>query len=993
MSGFLGGGSRKTTVTEYSGLQVQSTSSALPIPIGYGRNVIAPNVIWYNDFNAKGNSSKAGGKGGSSRATSYTYSCSIIMALGEGAISGIGNVWDASPTPVTLATTGLTLYEGAAGQAVWSYLTTAHSDQALAYPGTAYLCASNYNLGSSASVSTNTFEVYWPLAGTGCNGVDADPALIIQDFLTNSQYGCGFPSSSINAGSLLGGTGTSAYQCYCFAAGIAISPVLNMQEKATSILARWLQLTNSTAVWSGGLLNIIPLGDMNIAANSHSWLANDTPLYDLTDDDFLHTDGEDPIQINRSDAYSAYNRQSVEVQARSDNYNSGPVEVFDQASIDRFGSRIGSTVTAHEICDLAVANVAAQLILQRGLYVRNTYSFKLSLEFCHLDPMDLVTLTDPLLGLAQTAVRITDIEEDDSGYLTVTAEEFPQGVATATRYAVQSKIGTAPNNQVAPGSINAPIIFEPPGQLAGALQVWAIVTGSDPNWGGAHVWASYDGTTYSQVGQVTAGAKQGLTTSALASVSTSSTGPTIDSANTLSVSLAESGGSLLSTSVSGAQNGATLCYVGGELLAYENASLTGTNAYNLSYLVRGLYGTQASVGAHASGVAFAQIDNTVFKYTYANPAIGQTIHLKFTSFNIYGAAEEDPSTVAVYTHTLSGAPTPSAVTILTAAITQSVGGVSLTLDATWTTDPLAVTYIAQISADSGTTFRTIYDAAQTALSVTGLGQQSLVLRVAGVSSNSVAGPWATIGVTSPIINYAGTLTQAYITYDQLASPAALAFSLAQIDTLDDALISATANALAQNAQTNAVSASAGAAQAGVTQAMTAIATANSALASYNTVVQASLDANSASITTLSQSIATATSAQATQIASLTAATAAGRGYGNLVVQAASSYSGVSASIQLGVSTSGGGASPVYAGMYLLAMSDGTSRVVVNASNFYVLNSSTQTVVFGTNTDGSLTLNGVTNVSTTIKSTTTTDGTQPVMTLDFVNGVISIWDTT
>ena len=74
------------------------------------------------------------------------------------------------------------------------------------------------------------------------------------------------------------------------------------------------------------------------------------------------------------------------------------------------------------------------MILQRALYIRDTYKFKLGPEFCLLDPMDLVQLTDSAIGLNAATVRITDIEEDDTGVLTIMAEEFPAGVATAVAY-------------------------------------------------------------------------------------------------------------------------------------------------------------------------------------------------------------------------------------------------------------------------------------------------------------------------------------------------------------------------------------------------------------------------------------------------------------------------------------------------------------------------------------------------------------------------------
>ena len=63
-----------------------------------------------------------------------------------------------------------------------------------------------------------------PPAGTGVNGIDADPALVIQDFLTNAQYGCGFDPASIDGGSLF--TNPDSFQAYCRAMGYAFSPAL-----------------------------------------------------------------------------------------------------------------------------------------------------------------------------------------------------------------------------------------------------------------------------------------------------------------------------------------------------------------------------------------------------------------------------------------------------------------------------------------------------------------------------------------------------------------------------------------------------------------------------------------------------------------------------------------------------------------------------------------------------------------------------------------------
>jgi hypothetical protein len=139
---------------------------------------------------------------------------------------------------------------------------------------------------------------------------------------------------------------------------------------------------------------------------------------------------------------------------------------------------MASDITASEITDDGVGQISAQLILQRGLYIRNTYNFKLSFEYCLLEPMDLVTVTDSGLGLTNVAIRITAIEEDDAGLLGVTAEEFPQGTATAVQYPVQTKSPNSTNQAVMPARVNPPTIFEPPAALTGGVaQVWAAVSG------------------------------------------------------------------------------------------------------------------------------------------------------------------------------------------------------------------------------------------------------------------------------------------------------------------------------------------------------------------------------------------------------------------------------------------------------------------------------------------------------------------------------------
>lgn len=85
-----------------SALRVQTSSYGQVIPILYGQNRIAARLIWAGDFHAIPHTSttKVGGKGlgsGGGNAisnTTYTYQTAVAMALCQGPILNIHNVWD-----------------------------------------------------------------------------------------------------------------------------------------------------------------------------------------------------------------------------------------------------------------------------------------------------------------------------------------------------------------------------------------------------------------------------------------------------------------------------------------------------------------------------------------------------------------------------------------------------------------------------------------------------------------------------------------------------------------------------------------------------------------------------------------------------------------------------------------------------------------------------------------------------------------------------------
>lgn len=640
-------GGKSSTITSAEerilSLQVQRSSQGLTLPVIYGRTRVAGNLIWYGDFTTieHKTTTQQGGKGGggvTQEDIKYTYEAAVMLALCEGEINGVGRIWRDKEKFDSLAQLRLTLMRGGDEQLLWTHLAQAkHAGQALSYSGTAYLCSPNYELTKSAQIYQHNFEVIGKLGYSG-NIPDANPRDIIRDLLTNQRYGCGFPVDSIGD--------TDRYSNYCRAVGIFLSPAYTEQGEAQRNISELLEQTNSAAVFSQGRLKIVPYGDGNYSGNGAAYVADNKALYDLTDDDFIVSGAEDPVSVERKTNADAFNQVQVEYLDRDNDYNVAIAEVKDQANIEQYGLRPKEAVKMHGICNGKVAQKVAQQLLQRALYVRNEYEFKLGWKYCLLEPMDIVTLTDAGLGLDKTPVRITEIEEDEEGVLSVKAEDYPVGVYTTSEYPTQPSLGYSADYNVSPGNAHAPVIFEAPLQLTGGEpQIWMATAGGDM-WGGAEVWVSTDGDSYTRVGAVNHKARFGSLTAALPN------GAVFDRTNTLSVEI--SAGQMTGGTEQDSRDLLTLCYVDGEFLAYANAELKGVGRYTLGNLTRGAYGS--AIDSHAAGSQFVRVDEALFKYAVPRNWIGRTVWVKLVSYNVFSGGIQDLSSVPAYSYTIKGAP-------------------------------------------------------------------------------------------------------------------------------------------------------------------------------------------------------------------------------------------------------------------------------------------------------------------------------------------------
>ena len=641
------GGSSTVSVTDkrINSMRIQQSAYGLCQPLVYGKNRVAANMFWYGDFLATAHTTtkKSGGKGGGSvktKTTTYTYSASMMLGLCENKIRDISTIWRDKEQIVTKAINGIQikpidqlgfeLFDGDYNP-VWGYLVSKHPNQALHYPYLGYVACANYELGGSAVLSNHNFEVISDITFSESNH-DANPADVIKDYVTNPRYGA---APGLHMADL------TEFRDYCTATGLFISPVFTEQRPAHETIAEIVEAVNCAVVPSPEGLKIRSFGDSAVTGNGSTYIPNLTPVYHLTDEDFIGK--EEPVRVRRSRDTDAFNHVQIEYANRFNQYNVETVEAKDQANIEMFGLRTQDPVKYDFFCEPKIARHAAQLLLQRRLYVRNEYEFQLGWKYCLLEPMDIVTIIDESLGLDQFPVRITRVEEDEDGLLTITAEELAVGSRSAVEYDLQSSNGYQGGNEE-PGNVNAPVIFEPPLDLTGGKnQLWIAASGG-LNWGGCTVWVSLDNETYEAIGTIYGSARYGTLVSAInASVSS------------MQVQLNTSS-QLFSGTLEEAQVDATLCRVGEEFFSYVNANLDGSGLYTLSGALRGRYGQAI---AHNASEPFVRIDRAIFEYDFNPNMIGKQIYLKFTSFNGLEQKEETLDEVAAYDYTVTGGTPPS----------------------------------------------------------------------------------------------------------------------------------------------------------------------------------------------------------------------------------------------------------------------------------------------------------------------------------------------
>ncbi len=599
----------------------------------------------------------------------------------------------------------LTLFLGSRPQTAWSYLTSAHPGQDIGYNGIAYVASSTMDLGESGTLPNLSFEVLG-LLPFGAAITDAEPSAIISDLVNNQFYGM---AAALPLGDL------TAYRNWCTANGVFLSPVLDAQKTAAEWIQDILDITNAAAVWSEGVLKIVSYGDTTAVGNGATFTPNTQPIYDLTTSDLLtqvvikrpsvaEVMNDVSVQFNnraidynpdvaedKDDAMIAVyglrkadpvaapsittvavakfaanliRKRSVEIRATYTftlgwqfnllepmdlvtltipelGYNKKPVRITamreddsGQIEVDAEDFPWGTaapTLYPHQ----AGAGAVAQANSDPG-------SVSTPVIFEANDRLSLTGNYEVWLGVCGPAVAITAATNTSPIQITAHGHGYKNGQKVT--------IAAVGGNTAANGTWIATLVDSDNFTLNNSIGNGAYTSGGvavNADWGGCSVWVSPDNVNYVKAGRMYGPSRMGSLTAQLVS----SADP--DTTHTLAVDVTESLGILSGGSSSDADNFRTLCYVDGELISFQAATLTSAYHYNLATkLKRGVFGSP--ITTHTIGSAFLRLDDAVFVWEADPTLVGTTIFFKFTSFNTYGLMEQSLANATAYSFAFNG---------------------------------------------------------------------------------------------------------------------------------------------------------------------------------------------------------------------------------------------------------------------------------------------------------------------------------------------------
>jgi hypothetical protein len=454
----------------------------------------------------------------------------------------------------------------------------------------------------------------------------------------------------------------------CRANGLKGSLCMDSQKKASDWLGDIYTAMNAAPVWSGFRLKSIPLSEVSAVGNGAVYTAPTAsgPVVDLGESDFVADPGQPMITIKHKARVDSPNLLQMQHPNRASNYVDINTSDPYAGSIANYGTRKSSPVVNRTVQDDTIARMLLGIMTRRQNVLRNDYQFTLQGRWKLLEAMDLVTISDSILGLYYFPVRLKEANENKEHDVECIAEPFVYGLHAPIEASITDHVPYDPGKLHVPDSVNAPAFIEAVAGMEDSPtgpELWIGISDADPLYGACQVYVSTDGgTSYKLLGSAIGNAVTGAVQTEWPG------GQDPDTTNDLHVDLTESLGALLSYGIADEDAFVYPCYVEGgsaevpyEVMSYAVADPTGANKYALkatgggNHLRRGAFFT--AIADHPVGKRFVFLDPTskgIFKFALDPTWIGQTLYFKFPAINKYGFGLQDLSDCTAYPFTPLG---------------------------------------------------------------------------------------------------------------------------------------------------------------------------------------------------------------------------------------------------------------------------------------------------------------------------------------------------
>lgn len=350
-----------------------------------------------------------------------------------------------------------------------------------------------------------------------------------------------------------------------------------------------------------------------------------SPVFALTMDDLAARDG-DPIEWERVQEAELLRKVTV---AYID-----PATTYTQTT-QKWERRTG-TVEAKgegsvEIPVVGTKDFAAQVAEKRGKAAwaeTDKCRFSLPYKWAKLTPADVGTLTDALGKVHR--IRILSIE-DDSGYRHVEAVREQTNTYVSTAAGSSGPTPTYPGSGLAGPTVSAimnlPVLRDEDDKAG----LYIAAAGMLPGWQGALIQLSRDGGASYENGPIIA---SNATIGELTATLPTATQYTLDSENTLSVSMTPYADSLDSITLDQLLNEGNPCAIvkadgTAEILQFQTATETSPGNYDLTGLVRGALDTTPAT--HAIGAKFVLLNDAIRFLPLAPTDLGRVLTIRTVS--------------------------------------------------------------------------------------------------------------------------------------------------------------------------------------------------------------------------------------------------------------------------------------------------------------------------------------------------------------------------